>query len=98
VQELSGEARANARNRFRCVNQTQNPPFADWNSLPPFLLCDEHTGRDDHQIFVLHTHTPRFLMEFVHDSEGEFFLIDPPTPDLPDLKAQAVRFFEGMLG
>ena len=71
--------------------------FANWNSLPRFLLCDEHVGSDDDRIFVLHTRTPPFLMEFVEDAEGEFFLIHPPTPELRRLKAQAVRFFEGVL-
>ena len=35
-----------------------------------FLLCDQHMGTDDDRIFVLQSHNPRFLMEFVEDAKG----------------------------
>jgi len=73
-------------------------PFTDWQSLPKFLLCDQNLGADDDRIFVLHTHKPRFLMEFVGADEGDFFLIDPPTSELPALKEAARVFFSGGVG
>lgn len=58
-------------------------PIANWQSLPKFLLCDQNA-----------TQEPRFLMEFVAGDDGEFFLMDPPTPELPTLKDAARAFFE----
>jgi hypothetical protein len=64
-----------------------------WDTLPKFLLCDDHAGMKEDGCFVLHTPTPRFLMEFVPGGEGEFRLIDPPTDDLAAIKEQAREFF-----
>jgi len=56
-------------------------PTTDFNQLPKFLIADNGGER----FFVIHCHSPRFIMEFADDSEAVPVWIDAPS----DLNAAA---------
>lgn len=67
-----------------------------WPTLPAFLFCNEAKCDDNDRMFVLHTQTPRFLLEFVPGGEGECLPIDfAPEEVLAPLRAQARDFYCG---
>lgn len=65
-----------------------------WNTLPPFLLCEGNPVSEDDRVYVMHTRSPRFLMEFVPGGEGDFLPIDPAEEsDFAPLREKTRAFF-----
>lgn len=59
-----------------------------------FILLEERDNPD--RAFVMHTTTPRFLMEFIPGGEGDFIPIDRAytADELAMHKSRAREFFE----
>ena len=67
-----------------------------WSELNEFLLCEDHEGTPE-RLFVLHTRTPRCLLEIVDDDwVAEIFPIDEATEEeLAGIARRACEFVSG---
>jgi hypothetical protein len=55
----------------------------------------EHTALEEDRVFVMHTERPRFVLEFVGETEGNLRLIDQSDDEaeLLKLRQQARSYF-----
>jgi hypothetical protein len=63
-----------------------------------FLLCDAGDCDDEDHCFVMHTHTPRFIMEMVPGGHGGVRTADGESPDSPKVLRAVVAacaWFDG---
>jgi hypothetical protein len=68
---------------------------SQWLKLPKFLLVDESRCLENDRVWVLHSHEPRFLLEFGPAGGGDLLLIDDCSDFslVANLKEQARKFY-----